>query len=381
MNDDITTLLQQGASHLTQARRMTNVLPLLPVLIFIALSLTGCGQKTSHAPPIARPVRTMVVSLPSELPLQVMTGEIRAHDETSLGFRLDGRIVRRNVDIGDHVRAGDVLATIESDTTANQVTTAQADVSSAAASEQVALINLNRMKQLMPSGAIARAQLDTAQSDWKVAFSRLQSSKAALKTAEDNFRWTQLTAPVPGIVTSVSASAGQVISAGQTVLTLASGTERDVVLDVTDPAIVSEHSGEAFNVSLLNNPAAKTTGHLRDISPQADPQTRTWRVRIVLDMPSPLMVLGASVTVSLPGQVSSAFVLPASALTRLYDKPAVFVCDEKNKKVWRREVTLAEYSASSVFVTAGLRPGERVVTAGVSSLRDGQSVSTEGTEP
>ncbi len=140
-----------------------------------------------------------------------MTGEIRAHDETSLGFRLDGRIVRRNVDIGDHVRAGDVLATIESDTTANQVTTAQADVSSAAASEQVALINLNRMKQLMPSGAIARAQLDTAQSDWKVAFSRLQSSKAALKTAEDNFRWTQLTAPVPGIVTSVSASAGQVI--------------------------------------------------------------------------------------------------------------------------------------------------------------------------
>ncbi|WP_246875706.1 lipoprotein, partial [Pantoea ananatis] len=74
MNDDITTLLQQGASHLTQARRMTNVLPLLPVLIFIALSLTGCGQKTSDAPPIARPVRTMVVSLPSELPLQVMTG-------------------------------------------------------------------------------------------------------------------------------------------------------------------------------------------------------------------------------------------------------------------------------------------------------------------
>lgn len=110
-------------------------------------------------------------------------------------------------------------------------------------------------------------------------------------------------------------------------------------------------------------------------------ETRTWRVRIVLDMPSPLMVLGASVTVSLPGQVSSAFVLPASALTRLYDKPAVFVCDEKNKKVWRREVTLAEYSAASVFVTAGLRPGERVVTAGVSSLRDGQSVSTEGTEP
>ncbi|ENZ7396567.1 efflux RND transporter periplasmic adaptor subunit [Klebsiella pneumoniae] len=304
--------------------------------------------------------------------------ELRAHDETSLSFRLDGRILTRSADLGSRFRQGDALAVLDSPTAQNQLTSAQADVSSSRAAEKVAALNLHRMRLLMPSGAIARAQLDTAAADWQAALSRLQSSEAALKNAQENVRWTTLTAPVNGLVTGVSASAGQVVSAGQTVFTVASSNARDVVFDVASPGIVSRQPGATFHVALLQDASVIAQAHLRDISPQADPQTRSWRVRITLDNPPPDMVMGASVSVTLPIADSAGekvITLPASSLTRLSEAPAVFILDPANNKVYRRAVHIAGYSADAVFIRAGVSPGDRVVTAGVRSLRDGEHVA------
>jgi RND family efflux transporter MFP subunit len=148
-------------------------------------------------------------------------------------------MVSRLVDIGDHVHAGQVLATLENQTGTNELASASADVESAKAAEQVALLNLNRMQKLLPSGAIARTQLDTARADWQSAASRLKSSMAALRNAQDNLAWTKLTAPADGVITRVSVSAGQVVSAGQTVFTLATSEARDVVFDIADPQQLS----------------------------------------------------------------------------------------------------------------------------------------------
>lgn len=366
--------------HLLAINRLALCLPGLIVLLAVA-ALAGCGDKNDPPAPPPRPVRTVVVPSPVSDTAQTWTGEIRAHDEVVLGFRLAGRLVSRRVDIGDHVAAGQVLATLEDSTSQNQVASARADLASAQAAEQVAALNLKRMMQLMPSGAIARVQLDTARSDWQAAASRRQSSDAALKTALENSAWNRLTTPVAGVITQVSASPGEVVSAGQSVVTLAPVGPRDAVFDVANPRCFSASHRESLRVSLLTDPGVTASATLRDISPQADPQTRTWRVRVTLDNPPPGMALGASVQVALPHSGPDTMAIPASALTRVDGGPAVFVVDRATRRLALRPITLYRFSDAEMFVTAGLNPGDTVVTAGVSQLRQGEKVSLLGGKP
>ncbi|AZP41746.1 efflux RND transporter periplasmic adaptor subunit [Rahnella aquatilis] len=368
-----TDYARHAIRHLSATGRM---LPFIPAacLIIVAIVLTGCGDKAHKQAPSVRPVRTISAPPPVALSSLIQTGEIRAHEEVTLGFRLDGRILTRQAEVGDRVIAGQVLATQESETSRNQFSSAQADLNSARAAEQVAALSLRRMQLLMPSGAIARSQLDSAQADWQAARAKRQSSEDALKNAQENVSWTKLTAPADGVITQVSASAGQVVSAGQSVITLASGSLRDAVFDVADPQSVPQQADSLFTISLLSAPSGVAQGHFRDVSPQADPQTRTWRLRITLDNPPPAMALGASVQLTLNASGPRLIALPASALTRSGDKPAVFVVDEKTLTLHLRPVDIGRYSTSEIFLSAGVQPGERVVIAGVSKLREGEKV-------
>ena len=368
-----TDYARHAVRHLSATGRM---LPFIPAacLIIVAIVLTGCGDKAHKQAPSVRPVRTISAPPPVALSSLIQTGEIRAHEEVTLGFRLDGRILTRQAEVGDRVIAGQVLATQESETSRNQFSSAQADLNSARAAEQVAALSLRRMQLLMPSGAIARSQLDSAQADWQAARAKRQSSEDALKNAQENVSWTKLTAPADGVITQVSASAGQVVSAGQSVITLASGSLRDAVFDVADPQSVPQQADSLFTISLLSAPSVVAQGHFRDVSPQADPQTRTWRLRITLDNPPPAMALGASVQLTLNASGPRLTALPASALTRSGDKPAVFVVDEKTLTLHLRPVVIGRYSTSEIFLSAGVQPGERVVIAGVSKLREGEKV-------
>jgi RND family efflux transporter MFP subunit len=368
-----TDYARHAVCHLSASVRM---LPFIPTacLLVIAIVLTGCGEKAHKQASSIRPVRTFIAPPPVASSSLIQTGEIRAHEEVTLGFRMDGRILMRPAEVGDHVIAGQVLATQESEASRNQLSSAQADLNSARATEQVAALNLRRMQLLMPSGAIARSQLDSAQADWQAARAKRQSSEDALKNAQENVSWTKLTAPADGVITQVSASAGQVVSAGQSVITLASGSLRDAVFDVADPQSVPQQADSLFSISLLSAPAVFAQGHFRDVSPQADPQTRTWRLRINLDNPPSAMALGASVQLTLKASGPLLTALPASALTRAGDKPAIFVVDEKTQSLHIRLVVVGRYSSSEIFISAGVHPGERVVIAGVSKLREGEKV-------
>ncbi|MBD8164079.1 efflux RND transporter periplasmic adaptor subunit [Erwinia persicina] len=341
-------------------------------LIFL---LAACGDKGQPASPHVRPVRYVIAPASLSGSLLSQTGEIRATDETTLAFRLDGRLISRAVDVGDRVKAGQLLAVQDNSTGLNQLGSARADLASAQAAERVAALNLQRMTTLTKTGAIARMQLDTARSDWQAALSKRQSSEAALKNAQDSLSWTRLTAPSDGIITAVSAQPGQVVSAGQAVFTLAAGGGRDAVFDLSDPQALTQSNPAVVRVSLLADPTIQVQAHLRDVSPQADPQTRTWRVRVTLDHPPESMALGASVQVNWRREGTRSISLPASALTRLGDQPAVFVVDRAQQRVRLRPVTLGAFTVTDISVTAGVRPGEAVVTAGVSKLRDGEKVT------
>lgn len=375
MSDEFLLSLRHSLHHLYDVARTLSSLHFLPLTLLsvVIFLLPGCGDNHGNTTDPVRTVRYVVVGSAQTLPALERTGEIHAHDETILSFRTGGRIVTRSVDIGDRVNAGQLLATLENTTSQNQLDGAQADYEGAKAAAQVAALNLNRMQKLMPTGAIARTQLDTARADWPVARARLKNSESALRNARESLGWTRLMAPQSGVITEVSASAGQVVSGGQSVLTLATGEARDVVFDIAKPDAIPPQEQAGLRVSLLSDPSVQASAALRDISPQADPQTRTWRVRATLQNPPLAMALGASVTVTLPATGPHGYALPASALSRVGDKPAVYVINPQSQ-AQLRVVVPAYYTATSVIISGGLEPGDRVITAGVSKLRSGEPV-------
>ncbi|WP_447337933.1 efflux RND transporter periplasmic adaptor subunit [Klebsiella variicola] len=375
MSDEFLLSLRHSLHHLYDVARTLSWLHFLPLTILsvVIFLLPGCGDNQGNTTDSVRTVRYVVVGSAQTLPALERTGEIHAHDETILSFRTGGRIVTRSVDIGDRVNAGQLLATLENTTSQNQLDGAQADYEGAKASAQVAALNVNRMQKLMPTGAIARTQLDTARADWLVARARLKNSESALRNARESLGWTRLIAPRSGVITEVSASAGQVVNGGQSVLTLATGEARDVVFDIAKPEAIPPQEQAGLRVSLLSDPSVQASAAVRDISPQADPQTRTWRVRATLQNPPLAMALGASVTVTLPATGPHGYALPASALSRVDDKPAVYVINPQSQ-AQLRVVVPAYYTATSVIISGGLEPGDRVITAGVSKLRSGEPV-------
>ncbi|HBR1415272.1 TPA: efflux RND transporter periplasmic adaptor subunit [Klebsiella quasipneumoniae subsp. similipneumoniae] len=375
MSDEFLLSLRHSLHHLYDVARTLSWLHFLPLTILsvVIFLLPGCWDNHGNKTVPVRTVRYVVVGSAQTLPALERTGEIHAHDETILSFRTGGRIVTRSVDIGDRVNAGQLLATLENTTSQNQLDGAQADYEGAKASAQVAALNVSRMQKLMPTGAIARTQLDNARADWLVARARLKNSESALRNARENLGWTRLIAPQSGMIIEVSASAGQVVSGGQSVLTLATGEARDVVFDIAKPDAIPPQEQAGLRVSLLSDPSVQASAALRDISPQADPQTRTWRVRATLQNPPLAMALGASVTVTLPATGPHGYALPASALSRVGDKPAVYVINPQSQ-AQLRVVVPAYYTATSVIISGGLEPGDRVITAGVSKLRSGEPV-------
>lgn len=375
MSDEFLLSLRHSLHHLYDVARTLSWLHFLPLTILsvVIFLLPGCGDNHGNKTVPVRTVRYVVVGSAQTLPALERTGEIHAHDETILSFRTGGRIVTRSVDIGDRVNAGQLLATLENTTSQNQLDGAQADYEGAKASAQVAALNVSRMQKLMPTGAIARTQLDNARADWLVARARLKNSESALRNARENLGWTRLIAPQSGMITEVSASEGQVVTGGQSVLTLATGEARDVVFDIAKPDAIPPQEQAGLRVSLLSDPSVQASAALRDISPQADPQTRTWRVRATLQNPPLAMALGASVTVTLPATGPHGYALPASALSRVGDKPAVYVINPQSQ-AQLRVVVPAYYTATSVIISGGLEPGDRVITAGVSKLRSGEPV-------
>jgi RND family efflux transporter MFP subunit len=342
----------------------------------VGLLLSGCHEVNAPIQP-PRPVRTVIVSSSEMGSPYTQTGEIRPREESAQAFRIDGRLLSRPVDVGSRVKRGDLIATLDPTVSENQLHNAQADLASALSSERLTAVNLRRMKSLVATGAIARSQLDEAQANEDAAISRKDSLLATLANAQEQLAFNRLNAPADGIITVVSGNPGQFVAAGQEVVGMALFSGRDAVFNVPESLIKIDRKGTPVSISLLSDPQVTASGHVRDISPQADPVTRTWRVRVAIDNPPATMPYGATVqgTIRLAGD--KAYILPASALTRDGPRPAVFVVTPEKFTLRLQTITLERYGESQIFVASGLHEGDRVVTAGVSKLRPGESISLE----
>ena len=367
-------------SACTSYSRQVYFRTLLAALSLPAL-LTACRPETESAAPEARAVRTVTIAKQESGTPVVLTGRIEAQDQAALGFRIAGRMIERPVNVGDRIAAGQVIGRLEPQNEQNAVRSAKADLAAAQAQLTQARNHLERQETLLGQGWTTAVLFDQAKKAATTAQSQLESAQAQLKSAHDLVSFTELKADAPGVVTSVGAEPGEVVQAGQMIARLARQDGRDAVFDVAAQVMRSAPSDPVITVHLTDAPNVKTTGHVREVAPQADPVTRTFEVKVGLENPPATMWLGATVTGTLQIDAVPVIEIPASALTKSNRQPAVWIIDPASLTVSIRNVDVMRFDPATVAVSQGLDVGDIVVTAGVQALHPGQKVRLLGTGP
>jgi RND family efflux transporter MFP subunit len=305
----------------------------------------------------------------------VFTGDIQAQSQVNVAFRNNGKIATRLVEVGDHVTAEQVLAKLDPQEQRANLNNAQAALTSAEALLTQAKVNFKRQEMLLSSGFTTRPSYDDAEQQLRTTQASVESAKAALGTAQEQFSYTDLKAGVDGIVLSRSFEVGQVVQAGQTVLTMAEDGPRDAVFNVFEAVLATPPESKQVDITLQADPTVHTVGTVREISPSVDAASGTVRVKVGLKDTPAAMSLGAIVIGTGKFRPQTAIVLPWSSLYRWENGPAVWVRDPASGKVAPRNVTIDRYSPNTIALSGGVEPGEEVVIAGIQFLRPGQTVA------
>ncbi|NBJ13848.1 efflux RND transporter periplasmic adaptor subunit [Microvirga arsenatis] len=346
-----------------------------PILMSIGLTLAlgACQEQEAEVPAPVRPVLT-VIAAPERVQQQGFVGTVEPQVRSSLGFRVLGRIVSRSASVGESVEKGAQLAGLDPLAFELAVRSAQADLSTAQAQWETTRATEARQRTLLEQNATTQAEFEAAQQARAAAEATVAQARANLVKAREQLGYTQLRADYAGVVTAVEAEIGQVVQPGETVVTLARPDLREVVVDLPEGIAAELQPGSRFDVALQLAPTVRAGGEVREIAPQADPATRTRRVRITLADPPDGFRLGTTVTAYPMAETALGIELPASALLERDGRTLVWVVNPATNTVSTREVQVSARNGQTIRVTGGLAPGDRAVTAGVNSLAPGQSV-------
>jgi len=351
---------------------------LLPLLLLSALS--ACSKEEPPPEPV-RPVVSVQANPISEETLGRFAGNIEARYQSTLGFRVGGRIAQRHVDVGSEVQKGQLLATLDPTDQQNNVRAAQGDLARIEAQWINAQANARRQQELFDRGVGAQAQLDIAQTDLKTTNSSREQARSALSQAQDQLGYSELRTDHDAVVTRWQAEAGQVVTAGQEVVTLARPDIKEAVIDLPGTLADQLPVGVEFKVASQLDPQIATTATLREIEPQAERTTRTRRARLTLTNTPDAFRLGTAVSVTLSTAIAARTELPINALQEVDGKTRIWVIDQQNQTVNPREVQVVSRSDDTFVLSNGVKPGERIVSAGVNSLKPGQKVKVDEGSP
>lgn len=352
--------------------RRASALAVLPVAV-----LCGCGEAPPASERAPAMVRTEVAAPTSVTSSVTLTGEVRARVETDLGFRFSGQIATRNVDVGDHVEAGQVLAALDSTQQKADLAAAGANVQSAQAQLTQAAAVLERQQALLAKGFTTKSTFDDASVRRQSAQATLDSAKADLGAAQDRLANTELRADGAGIVTARNAEVGQVVAAAQAVYTVARDGPRDAIFEVYESLLARPPEREGIKITLLSNRAVSALGTLREVAPAVDRTTGTVRVKFAVERTPAEMQLGAAVEGVGEFQRRDVFVLPWTAFFVQGGRPAVWVVDPRTKAASPKPVTVDSFRTRELLLGGGIEKGDIVVTAGVQLLRPGQIVAPQ----
>ncbi len=358
------------------ACRRPAVCLVLPAIL--ALAVSACEDAREPLPEPVRPVRVIAVAEHGVPETTSLSGEIQAEEEVNLAFRISGRMIERPINVGDAVDTGQLVARLESTTQVQAVHAARADLAAAMGELARTTADYERQRSLLASGFTTRVRYDDALQAMQVAQSWVDSAEARLAIAEEELSFTTLNADAPGVVTERGAEPGEVVAAGQMIVQVAREGGRDAVFDVPERLKRAVPRNPEITVALATDPSLTALGRVREIAPRADPVTRTFEVKVGLTDPPREMRLGSTVIGTVQLGVPAGMEIPATALTSVDGRPAVFVFDREAGTVDLRPVSIARYDLASATVGDGLASGDLVVTAGVQALRPGQRVRLLG---
>lgn len=348
--------------------RLPHIAPLL-----ILTALAACSRSEEKPPEVIRPVLSMVVQ-PKTVETFGFAGTVEPQYSADLAFRLLGRVVSRDVKVGDLVSKGTTIAALDPTALELALQASKADLSNAEAQFANAAASEERQRALLASANTPQSVFDAAQQARQAAAAGVERANAALAKSQEQLGYARLFSDFDGVVTAVGAEVGQTVSPGQTVVTVARTDPREAVVDIPDQLTGDLSVGTPFQIILQSLPSITTEARLREIAPQSEGSTRTRRVRLTLTDPPTAFRLGSTITATRMTKVEPTIELPISALLEKDGAEKVWIVDPQTASVSAREVKIASKNGGSFTVASGLEAGMRVVTAGVHSLSEGQKV-------
>ena len=338
-----------------------------------APNAAGAASAASKAE-LPRPVRTLRVGMSEVGDLLILPGEVRPRYEQRYGFRIGGKIAQRLVDVGQEVKAGQVLALLDSQDVMPAINTQTAQLEAARSDLKLQQSELKRVQELREKGFVSSAALERQTTAAEAAQARLQAAQAQLASAQNGLLFQTLRADKAGVVVAVDADAGSVVASGQSVVRVAQQGEREIAINVPERTVALMKKARGFDVRVEALADRAYAAKLRELSPVADAASRTYAARLAIVAADESLKLGMSATVRLDLGTAQAIVVPNSALYTRDNKTRVWLVEPSSATVNPVVVELGESTGDGVVILAGLKPGDLVVTAGANLLLPGQKV-------
>jgi len=349
-------------------------------LLCTAIALTGCDVESKTTVDVVRPVKTETIVLGDGTQAASYPGTLQPRRESQLGFRVAGKVAKRNVQVGETVTPGTVLATLEEEDLGLRVKAAEAQMRAAAADAEQARIDVQRYAQIKTSPAFSQAVFDKRVNTLDAANARLKDAESQVKLARNQLAYTTLTADDFGVVIATKIEPGQVVGEGQVAVVIARSADLDVAVSIPETKLAELSKAEA-KVSVWSQPGELLPARVREVAASADPTTRTYAVRFSLDeLPADVQIgMSATLTLAVKSEANVA-VVPLTAVFEHKGQSSVWTVTSGGQ-LNLVPVTVAGYRNSSALIGAGLKTGDVVVTAGVHKLDAGQKVRPMSPSP
>lgn len=344
------------------------------VVLAAALALSSCTEEKAETAPVIRPVKVVEIAKATKTRTLEFSGSVKSRTEMNLGFRVAGKVTERLVDIGDRVKPGDVLSRIDPTDYRLAVASAEANLAAADKAVETAKLVIDRANILYKKNAVPKAQVEQAQLAYDQAVSTRIAAASSLDQEKNQLSYAELKSDRIGIVTAINADRGQVVSPGTPVLTVVADDEKEVQIAVPENDISEFKPGKVVKARFWSDDKLVLSGKVREVSGSADPQSRTFSVRVSLP-DDPRVLLGMTATVEADAARDGGDItVPLSALAEKDGSKIVWTVDRKEATVHSRSVEVSDFTGEGVDVTEGLKPGDLVVSAGTQFMTENLKV-------
>lgn len=342
----------------------------------LSVLTTACDKPVEPPLPL-RPALVITVGDTASQQGMVLVGEIKSRYESNQGFRINGKIIERKVDVGAYVKKGQIIARLDASDTSLSSAAAYADVRAAEASHALASAEVARQRTLFGKKFISQSALDLREAELKTSAARLSQVKAQAAVSSNQSRYTALVADREGVVTQINAEPGQVVEAGSMIVQIVDTKQIEVLVAVPESRMADLKINDLVRIKLwadqAKNQEKTYQGKVREIAPAANSATRAFDVRVLITNADDAVKLGMTAGVSFASDAQSSIIVPTTALTKINGSISVWVVD-KVGIVHPRKVQAGQFTEQGVLITSGLQAGEMIAIAGVHTLVKGQKV-------